>query len=119
MGIRVYKCDATSALHIGRNVLAIEAVRGPDATNQNEDWISPQQSHGQVLAAMILPAALGIKASPLVMSDAEWKAEIDAAPAGWQNLDFDDSTWPNADQKTFQATLDERTFGYSVWYRHC
>jgi hypothetical protein len=95
MGIRVYECDVTSALHTGRNILAIEAVRGPDATNQSEDWISRQQSHGQVLAAMILPAALGIQAPRMMMSDAEWKAQVDAAPAGWQGVDFDDSTWPN------------------------
>lgn len=94
MGIRVYQCDVTSVLHAGRNVLAIEALRGPDATNQSEDWISRQQAHGQVLAAMILPAALGVQAAPLMMSDAEWKAEMHAAPARWQSLDFDDSTWP-------------------------
>ncbi len=106
MGIRVYECDVTSALHTGRNVLAIEAVRGPDATNQNEDWISRQQSHGQVLAAMILPAALGIQTPRLMMSDAEWKAEMNAVPAGWQSLDFDDSTLAQGERSRRHRGLD-------------
>ncbi|ACO31354.1 MULTISPECIES: alpha-L-rhamnosidase C-terminal domain-containing protein [Acidobacterium] len=93
IGIRVYACDVTGALRSGKNVVAIEAERGPDATNQNEDWISRQQSFGRVLAAMIVPAARGVQAPPLVMSDGRWKATLQAQPKDWEMPEFDDSGW--------------------------
>ena len=45
MGIRVYECDVTGVLQAGRNVLAVEAARGP-------------------AAAMVVPAARAIQALP-------------------------------------------------------
>jgi alpha-L-rhamnosidase len=97
MSMRVYTCDVTHALHTGKNVLAIDAVRGPDQGSVAADRLSVQQAHGEVLAAMIVPAARGMQAAPLAMSDARWKATLQPAPAGWQQADFDDSSWSAAD----------------------
>jgi alpha-L-rhamnosidase len=83
MGIRVYACDVTHALRPGKNVLAIEAVRGPNIGS------------GAVLAAKIVPAEQGIDAPALLISDARWKTSMHAAP-GWLTASFDDSAWPAA-----------------------
>ena len=96
MGIRVYACDVSSALKTGKNVLAIEAVRGPHIGSGADSRLSIQQTRGEVLAVKIVPATRGADASPLVTSDAQWKATLHA-PAGWQSASFDDSTWPTAD----------------------
>ncbi len=93
MGIRVYPCDVTSYLRLGRNILAIEAIRGPDATNQSEDWM---QSHGEVLAAMLVPEPRGVQGKPLVMTDASWRTQSSSVPDGWSSSDFDDSSWKRA-----------------------
>jgi hypothetical protein len=51
-----------------------------------------QQTFGQVLVAKILPAARGVVAAPIMMSDATWKSTETATP-GWETPGFDDSTW--------------------------
>jgi len=120
MGIRVYACDVTHALRAGRNVVAIEAVRGPDAGNEAWDNVSRHLQDGTVLAAMIVPAARSVAATPLVMSDAHWKATAEAAPAGWQTATFDDSNWPPADDlggiessiDLFQANADAGMYAW-------
>lgn len=96
MGIRVYACDVTAALHAGKNVLAIEAVRGPNRASGSDTRLSIQQTQGEVLAAKIVPAARGVVAPALVITDGSWKASLHAA-AGWQGADFDDAGWENAD----------------------
>lgn len=96
MGIRVYACDVSHALRPGNNVLAIEAVRGSDIGSGADTRLSIQQTHGEVLAAKIVPAEQGIDAPALLISDAQWKASMHAAP-GWHTAAFDDSAWPAAD----------------------
>ncbi len=120
MGIRVYWCDVTSALRAGKNVLAIEAVRGPRAGNEAQGAISQHLQRGKVLAAMIVPAARGIQAPPLVMSDEKWKATVQTPPAGWQDAGFNDATWPNVDDlggiessiNLFQANADAGMYAW-------
>jgi alpha-L-rhamnosidase len=97
LGLRVYELDVTSRLHTGTNVLAIEALPGTAPFTEAEDAVSRHLRDGKILAAMILPAARGIRARPLVMSDAEWKAAALAPPAGWQALEFNDTAWPRAE----------------------
>ena len=97
MGIRVYECDVTKELRAGKNVLAIEAVRGPNSANAATNRLGKQQASGKVLAAMIVPAARGLQATPLVMSDSHWRATTQSPKRGWQELGFNDATWPAAD----------------------
>lgn len=96
MGIRVYACDVTRALHRGKNVLAIEAVRGPNIGSGADSRLSIQQTQGKVLAAKIVPAERGLVAPPILISDAQWKTSMQAHP-GWQVTAFDDHAWRNAD----------------------
>jgi alpha-L-rhamnosidase len=96
MGIRVYACDVTHALRRGENVLAIEAVRGPNVGSGGDNRFAIQLTHGEVLAVKIVPAVQGIAAPPLLISDAQWKASMHAS-SGWQATAFDDRSWQNAD----------------------
>ena len=120
MGIRVYECDVTGVLHPGRNLLAVEAVRGPLAGNEAEDTVSRHLRDGKVLAAMIVPAARGIAARPLVMSDARWRGTVGRVPRGWQRPTFDASAWPRADDlggiessiDLFQANADAGMYAW-------
>ncbi len=96
MGIRVYACDVSHALKSGKNVLAIEAVRGPDIGSGADSRLSIQQTRGEVLAVKIVPAVRGADAPPLVISDGNWKASMQGG-SGWQSESLDDSSWPAAD----------------------
>ena len=96
ISIRVHACDVTHALRPGgTNVLAIEAVRGPSRGAASNDPIGLQFTHGEVMAVKIVPASRGVVAPPLVISDAQWKAALQA-PDGWQSTSFDDSSWKPA-----------------------
>lgn len=96
MGIRVYACDVTAALHEGKNVLAIEAVRGPNVGSGSDTRLSMQQTQGEVLVAKIVPESRGLDAAPLVITDSSWKTSLHSV-AGWQSVDFNDAGWKNAD----------------------
>ncbi|MGH9586426.1 MAG: alpha-L-rhamnosidase C-terminal domain-containing protein [Acidobacteriaceae bacterium] len=96
MGIRVYACDVTAALQAGKNVLAIEAVRGPNASSGSDTRLSMQQTQGQVMVVKIVPAARGLDAAPLVITDDSWEASLHAS-TGWQDTSFNDASWANAD----------------------
>ena len=96
LGIRVFSCDVGHFLHKGQNILAIEAVRGPDVGGDADDPRSLQLTRGKVLLVKIVPAELGVIAPPLLISDAHWKASMNPA-AGWENASFNDSSWTAAD----------------------
>jgi alpha-L-rhamnosidase len=120
MGIRVYECDVSGLLHAGRNVLAIEAVRGPGSGTEAEDTVSRHLRRGRVLAVMIVPAARGMQAPPVVMSDARWRASAARAPQGWQDPAFDDSAWRQVEDlggiessiDLFQANADAGMYAW-------
>ena len=120
MGIRVYQHNVTRVLRTGKNVLAIEAVRGPMAGNEAQSPVSRHLRAGKVLAAMIVPAARGIQAPPLMMSDAKWRATARRAPAGWHKIDFNDSAWRKVDDLggiessigLFQANADAGMYAW-------
>jgi alpha-L-rhamnosidase len=96
MGIRVYACDVGGVLKTGKNVLAIEAIRGPQIGSGADSRLSIQQTQGEVLAVKIVPAARGINTTPLLISDQQWKASLHAT-SGWQSESYDDTNWPAAD----------------------
>lgn len=96
INIRVYHCDVTHALRSGSNVLAIEAVRGPERGNGANSRLGTQMTRGEVLAVKIVPAVRGAVAEPLVTSDAQWKASLHSS-TDWQNATTDDSGWESVD----------------------
>jgi len=96
IGIHVIAVDVTHALKPGQNVIAIEAIRGPEVGSSGNSRREVQLTAGRILAVKILPAAQGIDAAPLLISDAQWKTSEKAA-SGWQDSGFDDSGWGAAD----------------------
>jgi hypothetical protein len=92
MSFRVMTADVDSALHAGRNTIAIEAVRGYGSHHHTNALKTSWLNSGEVLAVKILPAAVGVDAAALVLSDGAWKSTVDAK-AGWEKPEFDDSSW--------------------------
>jgi len=96
IGIKVYVIDVSSALRTGKNVIAIEAVRGAGVPAFNNSRLTAQLTSGRILAVKIISAAHGIDGSALLISDKNWKASL-SADEGWEKSDFDDKSWPHAD----------------------
>jgi hypothetical protein len=96
IGARVVAVDVSSSLKAGRNVIAIEAIRGPEVGSSGNSRREVQLTAGRVLAVKIVPTAQGINATPLVISDTEWKT-AEKPVSGWQSPAFDDSSWKTAD----------------------
>ncbi len=96
IGARVTAIDITRALKPGPNLIAIEAVRGPEVGSSGNSRREVQLTAGRILAVKIVPAAHGIDAPPLLISDAQWKTAEKSAD-GWQDASFDDSRWEPAD----------------------
>lgn len=119
MGIQVYQTDVNGVLRAGKNVIAIDAVSGPTAVNEAGDPVSRNLMRGEVLAVMIVPAARGIQAAPLLMSDAQWKSAAQADP-GWQDTHFNASSWRQVDDlggiessiDLFQANADAGMYAW-------
>jgi len=94
LDFRVFATPLTG-LHIGRNVLALEVVRGKGGSKSTTVPSTIQIANGKVVVAKILPAAPWVPTdSPvLLLSDTAWKATL-TFTTGWQNPTFDDSAWP-------------------------
>ena len=96
IGARVVAVDVRRALKAGRNVIAIEAIRGPEVGSSGNSRREVQLTAGRVMAVKIVPAVQGIDAPPLLISNAQWKTAENPAK-GWQDPAFDDSGWDAAD----------------------
>jgi alpha-L-rhamnosidase len=113
LATHVFRVDVHAVLQKGRNVLAIEAVRGWGIVAASDSPAIQQLAFGEALVAKIVPAAPGIEAPALTVSTAAWRS-VAAAPQGWQSPAFDDSAWPRAQSlgaiesspKFFQWNLD-------------
>jgi len=92
LGMHVFATDVAKLLKPGRNVIALEVIRGRGVTGFANSALVRQQTFGQVLVAKILPAAKGVEAQPLMISDASWKSREDA-PKDWERGDFNDASW--------------------------
>jgi len=96
IGARVMAMDITHALKAGKNVVAIEAMRGPEVGSSGNSRREVQLTAGRIMAVKIVPAALGIDAPALLISDSQWRTSEKAA-SGWQESAFDDRGWGSAD----------------------
>ena len=94
LGMHVFPFAVARFLKPGRNVLAIEAVRGRGVTGFTNSALLKQQTFGQVVAAKIVPAAPWVDAPALLISDRHWKSTSATEPApGWQQPNFAESAW--------------------------
>jgi hypothetical protein len=85
--------DVGPHLRAGRNVIAIEAVRGLGISHHTNSKITAQLNMGEVLAAKIVAAAPGIDRPPLLWTSSSWVSTLDPQ-TGWQQPNFDDRSWP-------------------------
>lgn len=94
LGMHVFPFSVARFLKPGRNVLALEVVRGRGVTGFTNSALLKQQTFGQVVAAKIVPAARWIAAPPLLISDSHWKSTSALQPAaGWQQPGFTETGW--------------------------
>ncbi|MHB1023400.1 MAG: alpha-L-rhamnosidase-related protein [Acidobacteriaceae bacterium] len=96
LSMRVVSQDVSRFLQPGRNVLAIEAVRGMRLARSADYRRSIELTQGKILLVKILPAKLDVVAPPLLISDSHWKASLQAAP-GWEDVSFNDTAWPDVE----------------------
>lgn len=92
LGMHVFATDVAKYLKPGKNVIAIKAVRGRGVSGFANSPLVRQQTFGQVMVAKILPAATGIIAKPLIMTDKNWKSSTQTT-VGWEGTSFEDSHW--------------------------
>lgn len=93
LATHVFTASAAKALHVGRNVIAIEAVRGRGIVAASDVPAVQQIAFGESLVAKIVPTAEGMDAPPLATSNDAWRSTT-ASAEHWQEQDFDDSQWP-------------------------
>ena len=94
IGIHVFHVDVGPGLRPGKNVLAIEAVRGRGIVSGGGPLATQQLTYGEVLAVTLIPAPLGQLADPMLRSDATWRSKsVDGTEPHWSDLNFDDVHW--------------------------
>jgi alpha-L-rhamnosidase len=96
IGFHAFHASATSALRLGDNVLAIEAIRGRGIVSATNSLATQQLAYGEVLAAKIVPARFGVETAAIVISDTNWRSIAGTAEqptSHWSEPGFDDSTW--------------------------
>jgi alpha-L-rhamnosidase len=76
--------EISEDLHVGKNVVAIEAANEGDTPNP-----------AGVLALLLFRFQDGNLLA--IVSDGQWRCS-DEAPAGWMNVDFDAEGWRNAEE---------------------
>jgi alpha-L-rhamnosidase len=130
INFRVFHADATRALRVGENVLAIEAVRGRGVVTGVGPVTTQQLAYGEVLVAKVVPAGFGVEAAADVFTDSRWRSSA-VRSEGWEQERFDDSGWAAADSlgavesniDFFQWSADAGMYGWpgymgmSPWLR--
>ena len=92
LGMHVFATEVARYLRVGRNTIAIEAVRGRGVTGFANSALVRQQTFGQVMVAKIIPRAAGVDGPALMRSGKDWRSSTVAA-TGWERADFNDAAW--------------------------
>lgn len=90
---RTMSASIQQLLRPGRNVVAIEVVRGWGSHHHTNSLKTLWLNSGEILAAKIVPASRGVDAPALAISNQTWKSSLHAE-TGWESADFDDKSWP-------------------------
>jgi hypothetical protein len=105
MGFAAMTADVVAGLRVGMNTIAIEAVRGYGSHHHTNSARTSWLNSGEVLAVKIVPAAEGIDAKPLLISDGSWKSSVQPAN-GWEQPGFDDAAWKPVVHQGIESTSD-------------
>jgi alpha-L-rhamnosidase len=92
-GFHVDTADVASSLRRGRNIIAVEEVRGHSSLHTGASRTINQVTYAEVLLAKIVPRPLGVFAPSIVATDAAWKSTL-IPGRDWVSALFDDTTWP-------------------------
>jgi alpha-L-rhamnosidase len=87
-GFGTMHADVSAVLRAGKNVIAIEAVRGYGSHHHTNAEKTSWLNSGEVLVAKLV----GGDGKTLVMSDGAWKSAV-AVKEGWEKIEFDDAAW--------------------------
>jgi hypothetical protein len=90
--MHVFTTAVEGYLKAGKNIIAIEAVRGRGGMGFGNSAIVKQKTLGQVVVVKLLPAAPGVDAKTLLISDKSWKSATEKVD-GWQKTGFIDAGW--------------------------
>ena len=93
LGMHVFRMDVARLLKPGRNLIALQVVRGRGVGSDVSSAMMAQQTFGKVLVVKIVAARGGVDGPALLISGPAWKGALNAAP-GWQTAAYDDSAWP-------------------------
>ena len=80
-GYTVHALDVAAALHAGDNALAICVTHLHGAHHTTTDPMTLQFVGGRAIAVKIIPAARGVEAAPLLVSNAKWQGRMLAGGA--------------------------------------
>ena len=92
MVFHTLSADVHGLLLPGKNVIAIEAVRGWGNHHHTNSLRTAQVNSGEVLVVKIVPSAPGVNAAPLMTSSSAWTSTLHPQD-GWQQTSFDASAW--------------------------
>ena len=92
IGFHVFHADATAALKLGDNVIAVEVVRGRGIVSGGGPLTTQQLTYGEVLVAKIVPAGFGVDLPAFVITDHSWRSSAKVVEH-WSEAVFDDSGW--------------------------
>ncbi len=92
LGMHVFTTPVAKFLHAGDNTIAIKAIRGRGVTGFANSALVRQQTFGQVLVAKIIPAAEGVQAPPILISDSHWTGS-EEAESTWTQPNFSAVGW--------------------------
>lgn len=105
MSFCVQTAQVAPLLRVGENTIAVEAVRGYGSNHHTNSLDTRWLNSGEILAAKILPAAEGVEAEPILISDGQWRSSLQL-PEGWQQPGFDDSEWKSVVHQGVESSSD-------------
>ena len=97
-GYTVHALDVAAALHAGNNALAICVTHLHGAHHTTTDPMTLQFVGGRAVAVKMVPAARGVDAAPILVSDAKWQVRMLAGGdaddlAEVSSANYDGSAW--------------------------
>lgn len=91
-GFTTFRLDVAATLHTGRNLVAIEAVRGYGSHHHTNSLKTSWLNSGEVMVAKLLVQRSDGHEFVALSSDGQWKSKANATGA-WMSQGYDDSAW--------------------------